>query len=154
MAGFAIKEILKAQTKNYIIIDWLSITRNLSQPLFAKPFPSEFIIDILTGKVKVIIGLDADALVETFSFWGLKSRWLTEKETTRIEQASVRKELFKINKRGIIITIPTGEEWIISGGIISKILYDGIKPSNIALSFSLIDNANEDDTDSVNQTNE
>ena len=81
MAGFAIEEILKKDTENFIIIDWLSITNNLSQPIFAKPFPPDFIVDVLTGKIKIILGINLDNLIEFFSILGIKTKWLTRKET-------------------------------------------------------------------------
>jgi hypothetical protein len=135
MAGFAIEELLKQQTTNYIIIDWLSITHNLSEPLFGKPFSPEFIIDVLTGKIKIIIGLNLDALIYTFNVFGLKARWLTEKETIKSKQTAIREGMVIINKRGFVVTLPDQKEVIISGGTLSKILYDSIKPTSIATSM-------------------
>lgn len=139
MAAFTIPHILKNKTENFIVVDWVSITENLSEPLFGKPFPPEFIIDILTGKVKIIIGLNVDALIETFNVFGLKTRWLTEKETAKRKQGSVKEGIIVVNKKGIAINIPGTEEVTIYGGTFSKIIYDNIKPSNIALSFLLSD---------------
>ena len=139
MASFAIEHILKEQTKNYIIIDWLSITDNLSEPIFAKPFPPEFIVDVLTGQIKIIIGLNLDVLIELFDSFGLKTRWLSEKETNKEKQRAPRKGMVIINKRGIGITLPSGQESIVYGGIISKILYDSIRPSNVALTYFSMD---------------
>lgn len=140
MAGFAIKQILKKQTDNYIIIDWLSITQNLSEPIFSKPFPREFIIDILIGKVKVILGINFDALIKIWNAVGLKTRWLSTKETARFKQNALKKGMVVINKRGIAVKIQEKEEMIISGGTISKILYDNVRPVNIALSMlSIVD---------------
>ena len=136
MAGFAIEEILKKETENFIIIDWLSITNNLSQPIFAKPFPPDFIVDVLTGKIKIIMGLNLDKLIEFFNILGIKTRWLTKKETAKAKQKEVRKGMVVVNNRAISMTLPyLGGEAIISGGIISKILYDNILPSNMALSL-------------------
>lgn len=140
MAGIAIEATLKELTENYIIVDWLSITHNLSEPLFGKPFSPDFIIDILTGKVKVIIGLNLDALIETFNYFGLKTRWMTEKETAKSKQTAVRDGMVIINKRGLMVTLPSGQEVIISGGTLSKIMYDSIKPSSVAVAMLSIDN--------------
>jgi len=153
MAGFAIEEILKEQTANYIIIDWLAITHNLSEPLFGKPFSPEFIIDVLTGKIKIIIGLDLDALIYTFNVFGLESRWLTEKETAKIKQRAIREGMVIINKRGIAVTLPDQKEVIISGGTISKILYDSIKPTSIAKSMLNLVSPDEPDND-IKEENE
>jgi hypothetical protein len=141
MAPIAIEETLKSLTENYIIIDWLSITENLSEPIFGKPFSPEFIIDVLTGKVKIIIGLDMDMLIELFNSLGLKTRWMTVKETNK-NKISAQGIMFTINNKGIVITTPQNKEVILGGGIISKILYDSIKPSNIALTFLSLDSDN------------
>lgn len=152
MAGIVIEQTLKKQTENFIIVDWLSITHNLSEPLFGKPFSPDFIIDILTGKVKVIIGLNLDALIETFNYFGLKSRWMTEKETNKSKQTAVREGIVVVNKRGLMVTLPSGLEVIISGGTISKILYDSIKPSSVAVAMLSIENSDEEkDTTEVNE---
>jgi hypothetical protein len=134
MAGYAIQMILKEQTDNFIVIDWLSITKKLSQPIFAKPFSPEFIVDVLTGKVKIIIGINVDQLIETFNYFGLKTRWATMKETAKAKQESKRKGIFEVNKRGVIITV-NGSDQFLGGGILSKIIYDNILPSNIALTL-------------------
>jgi hypothetical protein len=135
MAPFTIPHILKQQTENFIVVDWVSITENLSEPIFGKPFPPEFIVDILTGKVKVVIGINVDALIETFNVFGLETRWLTEKETAKRKQASVREGMIIVNKKGIAIILPGTQEVTLYGGTFSKIIYDTIKPSNIALSY-------------------
>ena len=93
--------------------------------------------------MKVIIGINADALIDTFNFFGLKARWLTEKETAKRKQTAVREGFVVINKKGIVVTLPSEKEVTIFGGILSKILYDSIKPSCVALSILSIDN---DDT--------
>jgi hypothetical protein len=152
MAEFTIEQLLKQQTTNYIIIDWLSITHNLSEPIFGKHFSPDFIIDVLTGKIKIIIGLDVDALIHTFNLFGLESRWLTEKETTKINQTSKRKGMIIVNGRGIGVTIPGQKEAIIFGGILSKIFYDCIKPTSIATTMlnSTITDELENEVQNVN----
>lgn len=140
MAQFAIKHILESETKNFIIIDWLSITNNLSEPIFMKPFPPDFIVDFLSGKIKIIMGLNFDALINTFNVFGLKTRWLTEKETILLKQKSPRKGVLEINKRGIISYISKDISVYIMGGTISKILYDNFLPSNVALTIKEMKN--------------
>jgi hypothetical protein len=135
MAPITIKQILESETKNYIIIDWLSITSNLSEPIFMKPFPPDFIIDFLSGKIKIIMGLNLDALINTFNVFGLQTRWLSEKETAKIKQKSPREGMLEINKRGIISSVSKDLDVYIMGGTISKILYDNFLPSNVALTI-------------------
>jgi len=130
MAG-ALKEILKHQATNFIVIDWLSITESVAAPLFAKPLPPELMIDILTGKVKVILGLDLDKLIAVFNAAGLHTHWATAKETAKAKQIKNAYSIVEINKRGIIFNID-GHDVYMSGGILSKIFYDCIFPSNMA----------------------
>lgn len=126
-----IEGILKFNTTNYIIIDWLSITNNVSEPLYAKPFPSEFMIDILSGKVKVIMGLDFDKLIEAFNIFGLPTRWMTPKETAKAKQVKNANAIVVVNKRAISFRMDN-QDIILSGGILSKLFYDCILPSNMA----------------------
>jgi len=136
MAGFAIEEILKIQTDNFIIVDWLSITNNVSQPIFAKPFPPDFIVDVLTGRIKVVLGLNFDILMEVFNILGIETKWLSTKETAKAKQKAIGEEMVVINNRAISMNLPNlGRKMMLSGGVISKILYDNILPSNIALSL-------------------
>lgn len=139
MSPFIIEQLLKEKTENYLIIDWMSIVNNVSEPIFAKPFKPEFIIDVLTGHVKVIMGLNFEEMVRLFNAIGLETRWLTEKETMKLKQKKVRDGLVEINKRAIAVKPKNMEEFQLYGGVISKILYDNITPSNIAETFLTLD---------------
>ena len=134
MADGVIEAIVAKETDNFLIIDWMSITENLSEPIFLKPFPTDFIIDILTGEIKVIMALNFDKMIEFFNQLGLETKWLTEKETMKHKQNKIREGFLEVNKRGISIKVD-GNDVIIYGGIISKIFYDTIRPSSIAVSF-------------------
>ncbi|WP_312075039.1 hypothetical protein [Chryseobacterium sp.] len=148
MANFALQQIVESKTKNYMIIDWLSITSNLSEPIFFKPFPSDFIFDILTGKVKIILGLDFDALIELFNENGIKAEWLTVKQTMRTKQRIKIKGLVVINDRAIKMTVSDNYEMFFFGGLLSKILFDNIYPESIAKSINPID---EEDVDFLDE---
>ena len=135
LAPFTIKSILETDTKNYILVDWMSIINNLSEPIFAKPFPPDFIIDVITGKIKVIIGLNLDLMIELFNSIGLQASWMTSKQTAKIKQDKLGNGLIEKNNKGISIKLDNGNECILSGGIISKIIYDNIRPSNMGLTI-------------------
>lgn len=133
MALFTIKEILKKETTNHIVIDFISIAGNVSEPLFAKPIPPELMVDILASDVKLIIGLNIDAFIQVFKDIGLDVELLSEKQTMKLKQQEKMKVIFTINKRAIQITNPENKKsMVVGGGIISKILFDSIYPSNIA----------------------
>jgi hypothetical protein len=139
MAPFVIPELLKKETENFIYVDWLSITNNVSEPIFGKPFPPDFVIDILTGHVKVVIAVNFDNLVTFFNLLGLETKWLTEKETMRIKQKEPRKNSIAIvNKKAIEMT-NNEKKIVLGGGLVSKIIYDCICPSNIALTMLDVD---------------
>lgn len=132
MGTFAVPQLIKVHTDNYVFIDWLSITKNLSAPLFAKPFDRGFIIEVMTGSVKVFIGINMDRLIEVFNDNGLVTRWLTKKETARAKQKYSEHHLVIVNHRGIALTYPGSQQAVMSGGILSKILYDSNLPSSLA----------------------
>lgn len=133
MALFTIKEILKKETTNHIVIDFISIAGNVSEPLFAKPIPPELMVDILASDVKLIIGLNIDAFIQVFKDIGLDVELLSEKQTMKLKQQEKMKVIFTINKRAFQITNPENKKtMVVGGGIISKILFDSIYPSNIA----------------------
>lgn len=154
MALFVIKELLARKTENYIVIDWLSITENVSEPIFSKPLAPEFIVDVLTGAVKVIIGINFDALIELFNSLGLETKWLSEKETTRWEQKTPSRKIFKVKKRAIVVKLDEHRDVILDGGSISKMLFDNIRPSNVAMSIATIQYKSKDDSSEEQQTNE
>ncbi|WP_431244397.1 hypothetical protein ACQ9BO_08815 [Flavobacterium sp. P21] len=131
-----IKDILDKKTTNHVIIDFVSIAGNVSEPLFAKPLPPKLMIDILVGDIKLIIGLNIDALIQVFKDTGFEVELLSEKQTMKLKQREKMKVMFIINKRAIRLTNPENKKtMIVGGGIISKILYDSIYPSNIAITL-------------------
>lgn len=137
VAPVAIKFVVEQATENYILIDWASIIDHVSEPIFAKPFDREFVLDFLTGQIKVIMALDIDALMRTFNAFGLQSDWMTTKETTKLKEMGLGKQIVMFKHKGIKLTLPTDGDMmgVLGGGIVSKILYDNILPSNIALSM-------------------
>jgi hypothetical protein len=134
-APVVIKSLLEADTENYVLVDWMSIVNNLSEPIFAKPFPPEFIIDVLTGKIKIIVGLNLDLMMKLFTDLGIETTWMSTKQTAKIKQQKISNGLVEKKNRGISMKLPDGQEMIMYGGMISKIIYDCIKPSSIAISM-------------------
>lgn len=130
------KDILEKESKNHVIVDFMSIAGNVSEPIFAKPIPPEFMIDILVGDLKLIIGLNIDALIQVFKDTGFEAELLSEKETMKLRQREKMKVMFVVNKRAIRLTNPeNNKSMIVGGGIISKILFDSIYPTNIAITL-------------------
>lgn len=137
VAPVAVKFVVEQATENYILIDWASITDQVSEPIFAKPFDTEFILDFLTGQIKVIMALDIDALMYTFNAFGLQADWMTTKETMKFKGGGLGKQIVEFKNKGVKLTLSDKADRMgaLSGGIVSKILYDNILPSNLALSM-------------------
>jgi hypothetical protein len=137
LAPFVIEDTIKQVSENYVIIDFMSIVSNVSEPLFAKPLSPECLIDILVGDLKIIIGFDIDAFIKILNETGFEAELLSEKETMKLKQKETDiKIMFIINKRAIQIkNLKNNKSMIVGGGIISKILYDSIYPTNIALTL-------------------
>ncbi len=136
MAQFSISQIMKMQSKNYIVTDMMGITEQLSGTLFAKSLPKEFVVKLMTGQAKIIIGVDLDRLIEVFTKNGLQARWLSKSETGRRKSYGKEIKIVVVNGRAIGIKLNDGQEAMMSGGIISKIVYDNILPSSLAVSMA------------------
>lgn len=130
---FMLEKILKDETEHYLIIDYLTIIQVISQPLFAKNFSPDFIIDILTGKVRVFIGIDGDELIKIFEHFKVEAAWMSKKMTEKYKQQN--KEIVVFNGQGLKLKYPTGLEGCLTGGFMSKVVYDNIKPSSMIASI-------------------
>lgn len=139
MGPFLIEQILKSQTEDFLVTDWHSIVDNVSEPIFLKPFSPDFIIDVLIGKIKVIVGLDMNELINQFNKRGLPTKWLSRKEAGKIKSENNNGSTIFINNKCVSFTLPKQGEIIMGGGIISKIIYDNIRPTNIADSLLSVD---------------
>lgn len=136
MAAGTIPGILERAAENYIVVDLMAITESLSETLFAKPLPKDFVIKLMTGQAKIIIGIDMDKLIQVFNDNGVKTRWLSKRETGKVNSNGKKLEIVVINGRAIGIELGPGKEGIVSGGIISKIVFDNVLPSSLAQAMS------------------
>lgn len=136
LAEGEIETLISKNTPNYYMFDWLSIISQVSEPIFTKPLPKPFIFDVLLNRIKVIIGLDLDAFINTCNRNGTPARWMSKKETAQVSQMGSSKFLVIKNGRGIAInTGEKSEDIVLGGGVISKMIFDNIYPSNIILSL-------------------
>lgn len=128
---------LLADSKHKIIVDFSSILKNLSEPLFAKPFPPDIIHDLLFDDLRIILGFDLDKFFNDFEqFFGVKTKVLSRKETMKLKEGDKlnSKNIFEIDNQAFELTdIETKNSMILGGGIISKLIYDNISPLTIYL---------------------
>ena len=128
-----LKGLAEQKTKNYIIQDIRGVLNSLNRPLFFMPFPKEFIFDILFGRVNFLMLLDLDAFMELFNKLGYKAEWATRKETMKAVE-SYSKDIFKLDNKGIKITIDNSHEMWLTPGTLSRVFFEFINPAYIAYS--------------------
>lgn len=126
-------------SKYKLIIDFSSILKNLSEPLFAKPFQPEIIHALLFDDIRIILGFDLDKFFNDFEqFLGVKTKFLSRKETMKLKESDKlnSKNIFEINNQAFELTdIESGNSLILGGGIVSKLVYDNISPLTIYLNL-------------------
>lgn len=136
MSNILIPSLL-SDSKHKLIVNYSSIIKNLSEPLFAKPFSPEIIHDLLFDDLRIILGFDLDLFFRDFEkFFGVKTKVLSRKETMKIKEVDKlnSRNIFEIDNQAFELTdIETGKSMILGGGIISKLIYDNISPLTIYL---------------------
>jgi len=104
----------------------------LGYPIFLQPFKTDYILDIIQGKKVVKMTIDINVWMNTFESDGIKWRWLSEKETARINSKMKGKSgIFSLGKRGIEITNEKGQKQYISEGVFSRIFTGLVTPSSV-----------------------
>lgn len=104
----------------------------LGYPIFLQPFKDDYILDIIQGKKIVKMTIDINAWMSTFENDRIKWRWLSEKETARINSKLKGKSgIFRLEKKGIEIENENGVTQYIGEGIFSRIFTQFSTPSSI-----------------------
>lgn len=94
----------------------------LGYPIFLHPFKNDDILAIIQGRKVVKMTIDINAWLNTFANDGIKWRWLSEKETARINTKMKGKTgIFSLEKRGIELENEKGIKQYIGEGIFSRI---------------------------------
>ena len=104
----------------------------LGYPIFLQPFKEDYILDIIQGKKVVKMTIDINAWMRTFENDRIKWRWLSEKETARINSKFKGKSgIFSLEKKGIEIENENGVKQYIGEGVFSRIFTGFNTPSSI-----------------------
>lgn len=134
-------KLLKAIATNkgfkHIIVDIRSVLDSLNKPMFALPFPKDFIFDVLFGRVHIYFMLDLDNYMALAPHFGLKAEWVSRAETHKIKEKVGQKNLFLYENRAIKmaidapadVTLPEGTEFYVSTGLLSKMFFEHIHPA-------------------------
>jgi hypothetical protein len=108
----------------------------ICEPVFLKPFTDEQIIDIVIGRMKILIGIDFDMLIEFANYLGIKASWSTSKELHKYLNSKLYNpvEIFSYKNKGIKLNI-NGQDMFLGRGFFTKIIYDNILPSTMILKY-------------------
>jgi hypothetical protein len=118
------------QLNEYPIYDLRgTMTVDISEPIFMKPFPDDMLTDIAFGKVRILINIDYDKLIEFANNIGLFMRWSTSKEFASIAGKLPMKshEIFSFKNKGLVIDYK-GQLMFIGMGFISRLIFDHKTP--------------------------
>ena len=118
--------------QNYVIVDVLSIMDSLNKPLFFLPFSPDFIFDLIFSRTKMYFMLDLDKYMELYPQFDLKAEWATTKETAKAFELAKGYDLFKLNNRGIKITLNDDQDIWLSPGTLTRIFFEHVYPSYMA----------------------
>ena len=100
----------------------------IKEPLFFKPFGEEIFFELITGKLKLLLVIDIDRLIELFNSKGMQARWMSRKETSKyLDDKPMYKPYTQQNQA---IEIIVGERVMVLGSqFLTKILLDNVTPS-------------------------
>ena len=115
------------------IVDYRrSIYDPLGFPVFLQPFQDKYILELIQGKKIIKMTIDIEKWLKSFEEDGIKWRWLTEKETARINSKFKGKSgIFSLNKRGLELESKEGKKQHIGEGIFSRIFTGFNTPSSM-----------------------
>ncbi|MCR8556916.1 hypothetical protein KXD93_04655 [Mucilaginibacter sp. BJC16-A38] len=143
-----LKTIGDTQSKNILMINYLSVIESLDKPLLFLPFDKEFIFDLMFGRVLMLFMIDIDKFMELYPDYGLKAEWGTRKESHQMRE-QMKGSMFIKNNKGIKIIHPKSKDvmWLAHGTFL-KMVFDSIHPAYVAYSanynFSLNDEEKAD----------
>jgi hypothetical protein len=137
-----LKSIAEQKGFRYVIINYLQVMESLNRPIVNLPFTTDFIFDILFGRVMVLMMLDLDAYIALAYEVGLKAEWASRKETAKMKDRGAGKSIFLHDNQAIRVTIdappdalPMDMPVYVTGGMLTKIFFDFIMPSYTLYSY-------------------
>lgn len=109
-----------------------SMYEPLGHPVFLQPFKEEFILDVIQGKKIVKMAIDIDKWLKTFEEDNTTWRWMSEKETARINSNLGKGgQLFTLEGKGIELRDEKGRKQYLGEGIFSRMFTGLNTPSSM-----------------------
>lgn len=121
-----------------LIVDARVAMKTMDCPLLFLPFSRQLIIDIIFGKVIMLLMLDIDRFMKLFERYGTSCSWTSRKEATKINEGAKHLNIYMERNRAIKMKNAHGVETIMSMGTLSKILFNHIRPTYVAYSSNYI----------------
>jgi len=137
------KETITKANNNFPVHDIRMCMDILAEPLFCKPFPDEMIMDILTGKVLIFLGINYDALMDWYNLFSETSiRWTTRKELHqfRDDKTINISGIVTHDHKAIIHQLTPSLTGFIGYGLVFRILLDHNKPRIQIMNRIIVDN--------------
>jgi hypothetical protein len=103
----------------------------LAIPLFLRNIPLEYILDIIMGRIQILLYFDFDVWFKIAENVGIKGKLSTRKQAAKQKRAI--KDLMCVKNRIPMLEVD-GREMYVGDGILVRVLFDGITPKS-ALSF-------------------
>ncbi|MGB2842583.1 MAG: hypothetical protein WBC40_08950 [Halobacteriota archaeon] len=103
----------------------------LAIPLFLRNIPPEYILDIIMGRIQILLYFDFDIWFKMAENIGIGGKWSTRKQASK--QKRIIKDIFCVKNRIPMLEV-NGREMYAGDGILVRVLFDGITPKS-ALSF-------------------
>jgi hypothetical protein len=133
---------LKHLNNNFPIYDIMS-SRGITicEPIFAKPFDEEDIIDIVMKRTKIFIGIDIEGFITVSNDLDLSVRWSSRKELNRLFDKLPLKsrEIYSYENKGLVIEPPARNDvkMFVGQGMFIRIIFDHILPHIIIINRAI-----------------
>ncbi|OFX54514.1 MAG: hypothetical protein A2046_02775 [Bacteroidetes bacterium GWA2_30_7] len=107
----------------------------ITEPIYSKPILDDFKFDIIFGRVKIVMVINYDKVIELFNEVGFKTKWLSRKETHKLkENKDSPKSLIIIDNRAIQ-TEYKGINYHLCDGFTTRIISDNLTPYSAIKAF-------------------
>jgi hypothetical protein len=119
-------------TEDYPVLSYTSQLRApIKEPIFQKPYGIDNVMSLVLGKVRMLLCVDLDALIELFNSRGVNARWMSRKETQKAKESGMkRSKPFEFKNRAIEVEL-NGDKLILGDGFLSRLMYDSLLPESL-----------------------
>lgn len=107
----------------------------IKEPIFQKPYGTDNIMNIVLGKVRMLVCVDLNKLLELFNSNGIEAKWMSRKETQKAKETGGKlPKPFEFEKQAISV-IKDGRKLILGDGFLSRLVYDSLLPSSLVETY-------------------